>query len=108
MNVVGYFKTIELLFNDNGVTSEHSKYASLVTASSKDKNALSKVTDILQRLDDQVSYSQLKTALLDRYSSEQSESPHSLLYQCERGKDTVVDFLLRLKTPLRRRLLPHQ
>ena len=54
MNVVAYFKTIELLFNDNGVTSEHSKYASLVTALGKDKNALSKVTDILQRLDDQV------------------------------------------------------
>ena len=70
-NVVGYFKTIELLFNDNGVTSERSKYASLVTALSKDKNALSKVTDILQRLGDQVPYSQIKTALLDRYSSEQ-------------------------------------
>ena len=73
MNVVGYFKTIELLFNDNGVTSdsEHSKYASLVTALSKNKNALSKVTDILQGLDDQVPYSQFQTALLDRYSSEQ-------------------------------------
>ena len=102
MNVIGYFKTIELLFNDNGVTSEHSKYAFLVTALSKNKNALSKVTDILQRLDDQVPYSQLKTALLDRYLSEQSESPHSLLYQCERGKDTVVEFLLRLKTRLGR------
>ena len=66
------------------------------------KNALSRVTDILQRLGDQVPYSQIKTALLDRYSSEQSESPHSLLYQCERGKDTVVDFLSRLKTRLGR------
>ena len=98
--MVGYFKTIELLFNNNGVTSHHSKCAFLVTALSKDKNALSKVTDILQRFDNQFPYSQLKTALLDRYSSEQSESPPSLLYQCERGKDTVVDFLSRVKTRL--------
>ena len=81
MNVVGYFKTIELLLSDNGVTSEHSKYASLVTALSKDKSALSKVTDILQQLVRRsISYSQLKTALLGLYSSEQGESPHSLLY----------------------------
>ena len=99
-NPVGYFNAIELLFQDSGITAESTKYALLITALSKDKTTLARVTDIFQQLNAESPYSQMKTALLKRCSNCHDESPHSLLYQCNRGKDSISDFLLRIKTRL--------
>ena len=49
-NLVGCFNAIELLFQDSGITAESTKYALLITALSRDKTTLARVTDIFQQL----------------------------------------------------------
>jgi len=99
-NVAGYFKTIEILFAEWGVNSESLKYTTLVTALSKNQSYLAKVADVLQHLDNNCPYTQLKKGLLERYSTDLSPSPLQIIHQCSRGSDTISEFLVRLKTNL--------
>ena len=53
-NVTGYFQSIELIFNDNNITSEISKYSHLI-------QALSKTTHILKGLTDSTHHKQCRS-----------------------------------------------
>ena len=54
----------------------------------------------MQHLNKNSPYSQLKEAFIECFAVDHNDSLHSLLYCCERDKDSVFKFLLRLKTRL--------
>ena len=99
-NAASYFKTIKVLFANNGVTSEFDTYSFLISSISKNRQVLSKVADTLQHLDFETPYSHLKNSLLDSLTDRRDESPFTLLYQCHRENDTIPEYLVRLRTLL--------
>ena len=99
-NVSGYFSTIEIMFSHSGITEEAPKYSALIQALSKHKQTLTKVADILQNLNQDEPYTQLKTSLLERLCNKIDDSPYTILKQCTKGSDTITEFLICIKATL--------
>ena len=119
-NVTGYFQSIELIFNDNNITSEISKYSHLIQALSKTTHILKGLTDIvLVRTTNNVApYTTLKQALIERYTTTPSGCLQKILNDCHRGQSTVTAYLIQLRTllgtqydsnsPLQKDLIKHK
>ena len=75
-NVSGYFSTIGMMFSHSGITEEAPKYSALIQPLSKHDQTLIKVADILQNLNQDKPYTQLKTSLLERLCNKIEDSPY--------------------------------
>ena len=99
-NVTGYFQSIELIFNDNNITSEISKYSHLIQALSKTTHILKGLTDIVRTTNNVAPYTTLKQALIERYTTTPSGCLQKILNDCHRGQSTVTAYLIQLRTLL--------
>ena len=117
-NVTGYFQSIELIFNDNNITSEISKYSHLIQALSKTTHILKGLTDIVRTTNNVAPYTGLKQALIERYTTTPSGCLQKILNDCHRGQTTVTAYLIQLRTllgtqydsnsPLQKDLIKHK
>ena len=90
-----------MIFSHSGITEEAPKYSALIQALSKHEQTLTKVADILQNLNQDEPYTQLKTSLLERLCNKIDDSPYTILQQCNKESDTITKFLIRIKAALR-------
>ena len=117
-NVTGYFQSIELIFNDNNITSEISKYSRLIQALSKTIHILKGLTDIVRTTNNVAPYTTLKQALIERYTTTPSGCLQKILNHCHRGQTIVTAYLIQLRTllgtqydsnsPLQKDLIKHK
>ena len=117
-NVTGYFQSIELIFNDNNIISEISKYSHLIQALSKTIHILKRLTDIVRTTNNVAPYTTLKQALIDRYTTTSSGCLQKILYDCHRDQSIVTAYLIQLRTllgtqydsnsPLQKDLIKHK
>ena len=88
-NVAGYFSTIELIFQENNITTERSKYCLLIQSLSYTTDVLQKVANVTKTIDTLCHhpYTILKNALSQQYSSPTSPATclQTLLNQCHRS-----------------------
>ena len=118
MYVTGYFQSIELIFNDNNITSEISKYSHLIQALSKTTHILKGLTDIVRTTNNVAPYTTLKQALIERYTTTPSDCLQKFLNDCHRGQTNVTAYLIQLRTllgtqydsnsPLQKDLIKHK
>ena len=122
-NVAGYFSTIELIFQENNITTERSKYCLLIQSLSYTTDVLQKVANVTKTIDTLCHhpYTILKNALSQQYSSPTSPATclQTLLHQCHRSKgSTVYEYYTKLNSllsehydpalPLHRDLIKHK
>ena len=89
-----------MMLSHSGITEEAPKYSALIQALSKHEQILTKVADILQNVNQDESYTQLKTSLLERLCNKIKDLPCTILKQCTKGSDTITDFLIHIKAAL--------
>ena len=117
-NVTAYFQSIELIFNDNNMTSEIYKYSHLIQALSKTTHALKGLTDIVRTTNNVAPHTTLKQASIERYTTTPSGCLQKILNDCHKGQSTVTAFLIQLRTllgtqydsnsPLQKDLIKHK
>ena len=117
-NVTDYFQSIELIFNDNNITSEILKYWHLIQAFSKTTHILKGLTDIVRTTNNVAPYTTLKQALIEQYTTTPSGCLQRILNDCHRDQNTVTAYLIQLRTllstqydsnsPLQKDLIKHK
>ena len=95
-----YFDFAEQFFQINGIADEQQRYCHLVSAIGNQPQTIAKVSDVLRHRQETNSYSQLKNALLNRYSSVCSDWTTQLLQNTKRGTMSCKDFLFQLRSTL--------
>ena len=96
-NISEYFSTIKMMFSHSGITEKAPKYSALIQTLSKHEQTLAKVADILQNLNQDKRYTQLKISLLARLCNKIEESPYIILKRCTKGGDSITEFPIRIK-----------
>ena len=99
-NPRGYFHSVDLLFNSNNIICELTRYSILLQTLSKSKSVLQRMSDILASIDRDTPYTTLKTAMIQRYTSQSSGCLQSILNECHRGNKTVSKYLIQLRSQL--------
>ena len=67
-----------MMFNHSVIIEEAPKYSALIQALSKHEQTLTKVADILQNVNQDEPYTQLKTSLLERLCNKIKDSPYTI------------------------------
>ena len=101
-NPLAYFRMIEMIFDEHGVTSERARFSALVSALSHDERTLDAVTDVLQQSDASRPYSLLRETLLSHSVRPEAECLDDFS-NVQRGNDTVLTYYLRLRSLLKPR-----
>ena len=92
-----YFSTIDLLFEESEITTERAKYLSLVSILAQDDKIYKKIAHFLLEADRTTPYSSLKQKPLTHFSSDEGDQLETLIGDCIRRKNTVKDYLVRLR-----------
>ena len=98
-NPRGYFHSVDLLFHSNNIC-ELTRYSILLQTLSKSESVLQRMFDILASVDRDTPYTTLKTAMIQRYTSQSSGCLQSILNKCHRGDKTVSEYFIQLRSQL--------